>query len=395
MISIVVHADGDPDLLAETLRRAARGTAVHSEFIVVGNVGDLPARTGFGGGGDRFVWLDRPGLGRAEAVNDGLKLARGELVSILSAGDLHFDDTLRIVAETAERHPLVECFYGDTMLTDASGKPFAEFNAPARSQRSGRRHLRLCPASTFVRRSSLERVGPFDPAVRYWADYDFWLRLERLGGTFRRIPRLLSARRTGIAETAASDFTTIPSQDSLNELMHVRLKAWSSRLSTSRLAWYGVARAIVAASGEHSRVGVGQAMHHAIEAHGRWGDGRPLGPWRQAALWAKLAVYLMEGRFLKEFRVKPLGQMEVRRFQFLRRKIFRLRNHAPRPLSLPRHYARPRVLATAPTISIVTPSFNQGHVIEETIRSVLDQGYPSLEYIVQDGGSTDGSAAIL
>jgi len=77
------------------------------------------------------------------------------------------------------------------------------------------------------------------------------------------------------------------------------------------------------------------------------------------------------------------------------------------PLRLEAHYSprrvtpesfpapSPRSAATLPRLTIVTPAFQQRHFLEATMRSILDQTGVNLDYIVEDGGSTDGTAELL
>lgn len=395
MISIIIDTAGDPDLACETIRRAIGVASDDQEVIVVGEAGGPPSSIQSDQPGPALTWIAGPRLNRAAAVNEGLRVARGEIISTLSAGEFHFDDTLQIVLEAARRNPSSDCFFGDAMLTDAAGKPVAEFNACAETGRDRRPRLRLCPAAVFIRRHALQRIGPLDPSLHYWADYELWLRLARAGATFTQISRLLAVRHASTCHRAPSDFAAIPSRRSLDELMHVRLASGAWPLSASMVAWYGVTRTLAPAPTARSRRNLRTALHHAFAAQRCWGRDGVARLLHQPAIAASVLAARAAGKFRSEFRVKVRNPLKLRRFQAVRSKIFRLRHHAPRPLSLPRHYAHPRVLSTPPSISIVTPSFNQGHVLEQTLRSVLDQGYPALEYVVQDGGSTDSSTEVL
>ena len=76
-------------------------------------------------------------------------------------------------------------------------------------------------------------------------------------------------------------------------------------------------------------------------------------------------------------------------------RIGLLEHHEPRPLRVPARYLRLGAPEPAPTITIVTPSYQQGRFLDRTIYSVVSQKYPGLEYVVQDGGSSDQTLEVL
>lgn len=91
---------------------------------------------------------------------------------------------------------------------------------------------------------------------------------------------------------------------------------------------------------------------------------------------------------------QPLARFVRRVIEIFLPRLGNLDQYQPRPVTRLAP-VKPATIGMALRFSIVTPSYGQGAFIGRTIRSVLDQQYPSLEYFVQDGGSKDSTVEVL
>jgi glycosyltransferase involved in cell wall biosynthesis len=101
--------------------------------------------------------------------------------------------------------------------------------------------------------------------------------------------------------------------------------------------------------------------------------------------------------FLKRLLPEHIKNRILRIRGMFHSRVGELSQYSPIPLKIPKHYSESAISSphVLPVVSIVTPSRNQAQFVERTIKSVLDQNYPNLEYIFQDGASADGTNLIV
>ncbi len=127
-------------------------------------------------------WVTGVRGGISNAMNEGVRLATGDVVSHLHSDDFYASPrTLSIVAAAFDRQPQAQWLYGRCVSVVDGERKLNEFESkPCTPRTLIRRNLVPHPA-TFVRREAFLRAGLFDTSLKYAMDYDLWLRLVAIG----------------------------------------------------------------------------------------------------------------------------------------------------------------------------------------------------------------------
>ncbi len=144
----------------------------------------------------RLTWVSEKDKGQTDAINKGMRRAKGEILTYLNSDDLLLPGAVRFTAEYFEAHPDISVIFSDANLIQGDGAVYSDFRARPYTLVSAITGGQPNPQQgTFWRRAVMERIGLFDEALHYCLDYDYWIRMALAGYEIRYVPGFRGAFR--------------------------------------------------------------------------------------------------------------------------------------------------------------------------------------------------------
>ena len=176
--------------------------------------------------------VSEPDKGLYDAMNKGIKLATGDYICFLNAGDgLHEDDTLQQMVHSITGTELPDVLYGETEIVDSEGHVLhmRRLSAPEKlTWKSFKKRMLVCHQAFFARR---DRVEPYDLQYRFSADFDWCIRIMKKA-------KVLHNTHLTIIDYLNEGMTTQNQKASLKERFRIMAKHYGMTSTIMHHAWF-------------------------------------------------------------------------------------------------------------------------------------------------------------
>lgn len=142
-----------------------------------------------------FFWESQKNMGQALTLNKGWRMAKGDILSYLSADDILYPEAVERCVKVLTDNPSAALCYPDFDLINPSSDVIRSVSAPEYSYEEMAINFKCAPGvGAFFRRSCYEKAGEWNPELRQHPDYEYWLRLG-LHGPFIHLRECLGGFR--------------------------------------------------------------------------------------------------------------------------------------------------------------------------------------------------------
>jgi hypothetical protein len=195
LVSIVTPSYNQAQFLEQTIQSVLGQGYPHIEYLVVDGASTDGSVEIIRRYADRLAWwVSEKDQGQADAINKGLRRAKGEFVAWLNSDDLYLPGSITTAVRAFHSHPEAGVVYGDVQAIDERGSitnllRYGDWGL------DGLLAFRVIgQPAVFMRRSVLEHAGYLDPSFHFLLDHQLWLRMARLS-EMAYVPETLAAAR--------------------------------------------------------------------------------------------------------------------------------------------------------------------------------------------------------
>lgn len=145
--------------------------------------------------GTRFNWLSEPDGGQTAAINKGFTASKGTVRAYLNSDDVLERGAVGQAVEFFRAHPAADLLYGNAHYIDEAGSIMRDYPSAPYSFERLMRDCCICQPAAFWLKRIADLVGPFDERCNFAMDYEYWLRIDRAGGSIHHLPEYLASSR--------------------------------------------------------------------------------------------------------------------------------------------------------------------------------------------------------
>lgn len=221
--------------LEDTIQSVISQTYHHVEYIIVDGASKDRTMDIVNRYRDRIsVVVSEPDKGLYDAMNKGIRLATGDYLCFLNAGDsFHEDDTLQQMVHSIHTLQLPDVLYGETELVDHEGHflRMRRLQAPEHlTWKSFRQGMLVCHQAFFARR---DLVMPYDLRYRFSADFDWCIKIMKKS-------KVLHNTHLTLIDYLAEGMTTRNHQASLKERFRIMARHYGWASTVAHHAWFAL-----------------------------------------------------------------------------------------------------------------------------------------------------------
>lgn len=203
-ISVVMPSLNQGRYIGDAIRSVIQQEYPHTELIVIdGGSKDNTLEVIREYASSITYWRSEPDHGQAEAINKGLRIATGDLVTWLNSDDQYEPGTFEKVASEFLQQPGISLLHGRALVFGEGLRPKIAGPSQVLQPNQYLSFMRFPQPSSFISRTALNKIGLLDESLHFAMDYELAARMVINGGTTAAVPDVLSRYR--LHETSKSN----------------------------------------------------------------------------------------------------------------------------------------------------------------------------------------------